>query len=65
MGWGEFLGKIANWFPKREEHRRNVYRDLKRKRQKLLKKPYSKDNYRAIARLDRRMRDLENKALNG
>lgn len=63
-GWGTALGTIANWFPKKEEARRNKYAKLKKKRDKILKKPSTKVGRRRIASIDRRLLAIERKAIN-
>ena len=63
-GWGNFLGTIANWFPKKEEFRRNKYEKLKKERKKILSKPDTPRNRSRLASIDKQLRSIENKAIN-
>lgn len=63
-GWGTVFGWVFSWLPSKEEARRNEYDSLKRKREKLLNKPYTEAIGRRVAAIDRRMQRLTDKAIN-
>lgn len=62
--WGTFLGKIAEWVPGREEHRRAKHARLQKIREALLEKPDTEVNRRRLADIDQRLRALEQAAIN-
>lgn len=65
MGWGEAIGKIFNWIPGREEHRRNKIEDIKREMSIIQKRhPFSDSDADRYERLAGELRRLEQKAKN-
>lgn len=64
MGWGEAIGKIFNWLPRREEHRRNQIDEIKREMDRITK---GKSTHRSRTRyehLSNKLRKLEQDATN-
>lgn len=64
FGWGTAVGWIFGQLSSKEERRRNSYAKLKKFKEAFLKKPCTKANRRKLASVDRRLRAMENKAIN-
>jgi len=65
MGWGGFLDFVANWFPKRQEHRRNRIEDIKREMSKIqARRPFIARDADRYAKLSEQLRKLEQQAKN-
>lgn len=58
-GWGTLAGKIAEWFPSREESIRRNIDTLKRRRDALLKEPSTPANSNLYADICERLRKEE------
>lgn len=65
MGWGEVIGKIFNWIPKREEYRRNKIDEIQRKMAALQKGEFTADKSIKYNSLAQQLRFLQDKAKNG
>jgi len=64
-GFWEVLGKVSNWFPKRQEHRRNRIEDIKKEMAKIqAKKPFVARDADRYAKLSSQLSRLQQQAKN-
>lgn len=64
MGWGQAIGKIADYIQGRDERRRNQLDSLRREYEKLLKEPQNDKTSKRMSAIMARMRVLEAQAKN-
>lgn len=64
-GWGTLVGKIAEWFPSREESRRNRITQIKKEMDEITKsKSATTDSANRYSKLSAELSKLESQASN-
>ena len=64
MGWGKFLGKVADWFPGKKESLRNKEERLTRALDELTKKKITPSRYDRYNKLSIKLWEVRKKLKN-